>query len=103
MTDRVVGDTAIVKREGSHAMTPGSAIAGGQSFGKQVNVQAMAGIVQAMLAGGGAVLEDGDWLRARAVEALLSPDEHAALEALQTRIRSGATLLKESCATTWYG
>lgn len=84
-------------------MGPKLAVASGQSLGVQVNVNAMAAIVQAMVAGGRPVLEDGDWLRMQTAEARLAPHEQAGLEALRTHLRNGATVLKETSTTTWYG
>lgn len=84
-------------------MTPEGAVATGGPMGAQVNVGAMAVIVQAMMAGGRAVLEDEWWVPARAAESRLGADERAALEALRSRLRSGAGLLRQASTTTWYG
>lgn len=103
MTNGVLRVAAVVERKGKRSMgTVGTALIR-RSLAAQVNVNAMAAIVQAMMAGGRAVLEDGEWLRAQAVTARLAPQEHAALEALRARLQSGASFIHGSSATIWYG
>ncbi len=60
----------------------------------RLNVTAMAVIVQDLVGGGVARLQDGRWLRERAQAADLGQHERAALEALRTRLQArGAALL----------
>lgn len=60
----------------------------------EVDVAAMATIVQDLIAGGISQVRSARWLRARVRIAGLGPHECAALEALRTRLcEHGATLL----------
>lgn len=102
MTCGVVEKVAIVTREGNHTLGIETVVVTDRPLVAQVNVRAMAGIVQSMLTGGRAALEDGEWVRAQVQAVQLAPHEHAALEALRTRLQSGTALLREASTTTWY-
>lgn len=61
----------------------------------QVNVVALADIVHDLIAGGFSRLQDGRWLRERAVAVGLDRHERSALEALRARLLDdGAALLR---------
>lgn len=68
---------------------------------QRVNVTAMADIVHDLVIGGISRLQDGGWLRQRAVIAGLSRHERGALEALRTRLLDGGVLLTESPFDHW--
>lgn len=83
-------------------MGVGTAFVTGRPLSAQVNVRAMAEVVQAMITGGQAI-EDGMWLRMQAEATCLTSREYAALEVLRTRIRDGMSLLQGASTATWYG
>lgn len=66
-----------------------------------VRVSALAEVVHDLLAGGSARLHDASWLRERAAAADLSQHEHAALEALCERLRSGGATRLVTSALHW--
>jgi hypothetical protein len=103
MTGEVLEAAATVDWEGICDMGVGTAVVAGRQLAAQGNVRAMAEIVQAMLAGDRVVLEDERWLQVQAAKAQLGSDERAGLEALRTRLRSGASLVREASTTTWFG
>lgn len=62
----------------------------------QVNVAAMADIVQHLVTGGRSRLQNGRWLRARATVVGLGVHEQAALQSLRLRLRGSSTALLDA-------
>lgn len=64
-------------------------------------VTVMAELVQLLVDGGRARLEDGRWLQARAEAAGLGPHERGALEALRLHLHDDVALLGDSPGLSW--
>lgn len=65
-------------------------------MGPQFNVSAMADIIHDLVGGGITHAHDGQWLRERVQVAGLGYHEHAALEALRSRMQIHSTALLDA-------
>ena len=70
-------------------------------IGSGVDVAAMADVVRELVAGGSSRVASGEWLRARAAAVDLTAHEHAALEALRTRLAGGGGFLDALADNPW--
>lgn len=72
------------------------------TLGRRMHVDAMAGIVRDLVAGGTTPVRTERWLVARAAAAGLTAQEASALEALRLRLRDhGAAMLDAVTALMW--